>query len=141
MARTRAPRDLFGRPLRKRPLDKNAEARRQAAIVEFVRWVAPSLLIWHVPNGGWRSKGEAGRMKWMGVLAGVWDLTIALPEARCAFWETKTDATDLSDEQMDFGQRMSAMGHKLAVVRSIDDARRELQAYGVALREAGSRES
>ena len=47
-------------------------------------------MIWAVPNGGLRSKSEAARLKWTGVLAGVFDLTLALPKGRCAFWETKT---------------------------------------------------
>ena len=85
----RSTRDLFGRRTA-RPRDRNGEARRQAAIVDYVRRVAPDVEIWHVPNGGLRSKAEAGRMKWVGVLAGVYDLTLALPGGRAAYWECKT---------------------------------------------------
>jgi hypothetical protein len=133
--RNAAPRDLFGVKL-KPPRDKNAEARRQAAIVEFVRWVAPQIVIWHVPNGGYRTKAEAGRLKWIGVLKGVLDLTLMLPEGRTAYWETKTPRTYLSDDQKDFIAKAEALGHTCALVRSIDDARRELARLGVATREA-----
>jgi hypothetical protein len=116
--------------------DNNAEARRQAAIVEYVRWVAPHILIWAVPNGGYRDKSEAARLKWTGVLAGVLDLTLALPDARCAFWETKVPKGYLSDDQKKIIADLERLGHTWAIVRSIDDARRELARLGVVTREA-----
>ena len=42
--------------------DRNGEARIQAAIVEWVRAIAPDVLIFAVPNGGLRSKAEAARL-------------------------------------------------------------------------------
>jgi hypothetical protein len=137
--RQAAPRDLLGRPLRREPLDRNAEARRQAAIVEFVRTVAPDILIWHCPNGGYRTKAEAARLKWTGVLAGVLDLQLALPLGRSAFWETKVPKSGrLSDDQLAFIAALDGLGHSWAVVRSIDDARRELTRLGVRTREAAA---
>ena len=118
------------------PRDANAEARRQAAIVDFVRLVAPQVIIWAVPNGGLRSKSEAARLKWTGVLAGVLDLTLALPGGGCAFWETKTTYGRLSNEQRDFIARLDALGHSWAVVRDIHDARRELAILRIETREA-----
>ena len=135
MPRPAAARDLFERPLRRRELDRNAEAKRQAAIIEYVRWVAPHIVIWAVPNGGFRTKAEAARLKWTGVLAGVLDLTLALPDGRCAFWETKTPHGRLSDDQKAVTIRLMAIGHSWAVVRSIDDARRELAGLGIKTRE------
>jgi hypothetical protein len=130
--RQRAPApDLFGL----KPRDTNAEAQRQAAIVDYVRWVAPHIVIWAVPNGGLRTKAEAARLKWTGVLAGVLDLTLALPDARSAFWETKTPRGRLSDDQLAIIDRLTALGHSCAVVRDIDDARRELAALGIETRE------
>ena len=116
--------------------DVNAEARRQAAIVDYVRYVAPQVLIWSVPNGGLRSKSEAARLKWTGVLAGVFDLTLALPKGRCAFWETKTTEGRLSIDQVLIARKLTALGHVCAVVRDIDDARRELAELGIKTREA-----
>jgi hypothetical protein len=116
--------------------DGNAEARRQAAIVEYVRTVAPEILIWAVPNGGLRSKSEAARLKWTGVLAGVPDLTLALPNWRCAFWETKTPRGRLSNDQLAIRAKLERLGHCWAVVRDIDDARRGLAELGIETREA-----
>jgi hypothetical protein len=134
----RSTRDLFGRRTA-RPRDRNGEARRQAAIVDYVRRVAPDVEIWHVPNGGLRSKAEAGRMKWVGVLAGVYDLTLALPGGRAAYWECKTPWGQLSQAQCEWSLRMLALGHHVALVRSIDDARAELERYGIVTRESGVR--
>jgi hypothetical protein len=116
--------------------DGNAEARRQAAIVEYVRWVAPHIIIWAVPNGGLRTKSEAARLKWTGVLAGVPDLTLVLPNWRCAFWETKTLRGRLSSDQLAIRAKLERLGHCWAVVRDIDDARRGLAELGVATCEA-----
>jgi hypothetical protein len=138
MRRAVLKRDLFGRPLRREPLDKNGEAKRQAAIVEFVRWVAPHIRIFAVPNGGLRSKAEAARLKWTGVLAGVLDLALVLPEGRSAYWETKTPRGRLSDDQREFIGALEALGHRWALVRSIDDARVELARLGVITREAAT---
>jgi hypothetical protein len=116
--------------------DRNAEAKRQAAIVAYVRWTCPQVIIFAVPNGGLRTKAEAARLKWTGVLAGVYDLVLVLPRGRTAFWETKTDRGRLSADQQAFRDRLVLLGHQHAVVCSIDDARRELIRLGVETREA-----
>ena len=138
MTSTVSQRDLFTRRFRRirEPRDPNAEAKRQAAIVEYVRWVAPHIICWAVPNGGLRS-----RLKWTGVLAGVLDLTLALPEGRSAYWETKTPHGRLSDDQKAIIGQLQALGHSWAVVLSIDDARRELARLGITTREARVRAS
>jgi hypothetical protein len=134
--RVAAARDLFGRPLRRHRRDANAEARRQAAIVDYVRRVAlPPTRIWHVPNGGMRDKTVAAKLKWVGVLAGVLDLMVVGPEKRVAFWEVKEPGKELSDEQLEMIEALSAMGFRCAVVWSIEDARRELRILGIPTRE------
>ena len=128
-------RDLFGH---KKP-DWNQEARPQAAIVSYVRWVAPHIIIFHVPNGGWRSKAEAARFKWIGVLAGVFDLVLILPDGRSAYWEAKRPKGGrLSDDQKKMIADLERLGHVWAVVLSIDDARRELRRLGIETRESVS---
>jgi len=44
----------------------------------------------------------------------------------------------LSDDQKDIIDRLRALGHSYAVVRSIDDARRELARLGIVTRERAS---
>ncbi len=117
--------------------DRNAEAKIQAAIVEYVRTVAPQVLIWAVPNGGLRTKAEAARLKWTGVMAGVPDLTLALPGGKCAFWEVKTAGGRCSKDQHTIMARLQLLGHPCAVVRDIEEARWELATLGVQTREHG----
>ena len=116
--------------------DGNAEARTQAAIVDYVRYVAPQVVIFHPANGGLRSKPEAARLKWTGVLSGVLDLVLVLPKGRCAFWEVKTESGRLSADQKRFIADLERCGHSWALVRSIDDARAELARLGIRSREA-----
>lgn len=129
------PRDLFGMSILPKRRDEDA---RQAAIVEYVRLVAPQILIWHVPNGGFRLKSEAARLKWMGLLPGVPDLSLVLPGGHSAYWECKTPKGRLSRDQIEFLRQVDQMGHSWAIVRDIDDARLELARLGVVTREAAA---
>jgi hypothetical protein len=116
--------------------DANAEARIQAAIVDWVRIVAPDALVFHIPNGGLRGKAEAARLKWVGTLAGVPDLAIVTPGGRVKFIEVKTADGTLSPSQRDVHGFLTALGTPPAIVRSIDDARRAFAAWGLETREA-----
>jgi hypothetical protein len=116
--------------------DANAEARIQAAVVAWIRTVSPDALVFHIPNGGLRSKVEAARMKWTGVLAGVPDLAIVTPGGRVRFIEVKAQGGSLSPAQRDIHGSLTALGTPPAIVRSIEDARRAFAAWGIATREA-----
>lgn len=116
-------------------MSRNAEAKIQAAIVAYVRAVAPDVLCFAVPNGGLRTKSEAALLKWTGVLAGIPDLILVLPGGGMAAWEVKTPSGVLSKDQQAVWLRLMAMGTPRAVVRSVDDARRELAALGIETRE------
>jgi hypothetical protein len=116
--------------------NSNAEARIQAAIVEWVRLVAPGVLIFAVPNGGLRSKAEAARLKWTGVLAGVPDLVMIAPGGRAFFLETKTATGRLSDEQRDIMAVLGKLGAPFMTVTSIEDVRRAFDLWGIETREA-----
>ncbi|MGO9418036.1 VRR-NUC domain-containing protein [Roseiarcus sp.] len=117
--------------------DFNAEARIQAAVVEWIRTAAPHVLVFHVPNGGLRSKAEAARLKWQGALAGVPDLVIVAPGGKAFFIEVKTEAGRLSADQRTVHDCLVALGAPAAIVRSIDEARRAFAAWGLATREGG----
>jgi VRR-NUC domain len=129
--RHRSLRDLFGRAIQPAG-DRNAEGRIPIA-VQWLRWAAPQIVVFHPANGGWRTKAESARFKAMGVLAGTPDLVLILPESRCAFfWEMRTPQGALSDVQKDFVARLEAAGHAWAVIHGIDDARAELDRLGVS---------
>lgn len=119
-----------------RPRDRNAEARIQAAIAEWVRSVAPDLICFHPANGGFRSKAEAARFKWLGVLAGVPDVVIIGLDGRAWLLEVKSAGGSLSAEQRRIQNRCVALRIPFAVVRSIDDARRAFAIWDIETRES-----
>lgn len=56
------------------------EEQLHRACVQYLQASLPKpWLVWHTPNGGGRSKAEAGILKAMGVLAGMPDLLICGP--------------------------------------------------------------
>lgn len=115
---------------------RNAEYRIQASVVQWVRLVAPEVVIFAIPNGGLRTKAEAALLRWVGTLAGVPDLCIVMPGGRCAFFEVKTDAGKLSPAQADMLARLDDMDVPYAIIRSVDDARDALAELGIRTREA-----
>jgi hypothetical protein len=125
-SRPKVPHDLFGAPIRNTP-DRNREGRIQIGIVHMVRAVAPHIRIFHPAQGGWRDKAEAARFRALGVTAGVFDLVLILPDGKVSWWEVKSEGGRLSEEQKVFISDLERLGHKWAIVRSVDDARRELE--------------
>ncbi len=119
-----------------RPRDRNAEARIQAAIVEWIRTVASDLIVFHPPNGGLRGKAEAARLKWTGALAGVPDLVVIGRDGRTWLMEVKTPDGYLSAEQRVIRDRCTALRIPFAVVRSIADARQAFAVWGIETLEA-----
>src|ERR1700677_2474637 len=117
--------------------DGNAEARIQAAVVKFIRTVAPDILVFHIPNGGLRGKAEAARLKWVGTLAGLPDLCLIVPVGRVFFMEIKTANGRLSEDQKQIHGWLTSIGVGSAVIRSIDDARIALKAWNIPTREHG----
>jgi hypothetical protein len=130
-----APADLLGVPARR---DGNAEAKVQSSILEWIRLAAPDILVFHVPNGGLRSKVEAARLKWQGVRLGAPDLVIVAPGGRTFFAEIKTATGRLSAEQRALHDAFAALGSPVALLRSIDDTREAFRAWNVPMREARS---
>jgi hypothetical protein len=116
--------------------DLNAEARIQASVVEWIRVVAPELLAFAVPNGGYRTLVEAARMRWTGAVPGVPDLCIVAPGGGVHFIEVKTATGRLSGAQRNIHETLAALGTTPAIVRSIDDARAAFRVWGFETLEA-----
>lgn len=75
----------------------------------------------HPPNGGWRKKSTAGRLKAMGVKAGIPDVVILRPKASPVWIELKAFGGVLSPAQRDFRDWAVASGHPYFVARSVGD--------------------
>lgn len=94
-------------------------ARLQTARYPLLGWLV------HVPNGGIRPKGEAGKLKAMGVSPGLPD--ILLPR-RSGPWtglaiEIKSPSGKLSGRQAEWLNALAADGWFVAVVRSVEEFR------------------
>jgi hypothetical protein len=93
----------------------------QAQAVKIFRLKYPRLLkrLFHIPNGGKRSKREAAKFKILGVLPGVCDLFLAVPVRGKGglFIEVKDHKGVLSKEQKDFIADLSG-DYLITVARS-----------------------
>lgn len=69
---------------------KRPEEALHRACVAYLRAALPNpWLVWHTPNGGGRSKAEAGIFKALGVLAGMPDLLVLGPNSQLLAIEFK----------------------------------------------------
>jgi hypothetical protein len=105
----------------------------------FLRRAWPAeLVFFHTPNGEQRDARTAGKLKGMGVLAGVPDFTFILPNGQAAFLELKARGGTLSEAQIAFRDRVVACGCGYATARSLDEVEqhlaRWLACYGLKLR-------
>ena len=126
------PKSLYNHPKRKKRM-KRPEQLLQIGIMNFAKRVMElekykNFLIYHTPNGGGRSKAEAGIMKGMGVMSGVADLTVLIPPndnhdyPKCIFIEVKATTGGLDPAQEDFESRVMALGFDYYVISAADQA-------------------
>ena len=100
---------------------KHQESTLQTSCVKWFRYQYPHLVIYAVPNGGSRNVREAQRLKSEGVLAGVADLTILLPQGKSLYIEMKVKGNRQTPNQKEFQQKAEALGHKYYVCYSFED--------------------
>ena len=115
---------------------KSDEHRLQAHIVKHADLLArtslPLLRFLHaIPNGGGRSKAEAGRLKAEGVKPGVSDLSLPVPAGKHVglYMELKKAGGRVSPEQTAWLLSMSLLGHRAVLVNDPATAIRILTDY------------
>lgn len=92
-----------------------SEIDRQETFRNLMKTVAPRAIVWANANAGKRNPRLA---KKEGILGGVFDMTVAwpggwaLPEFKG--YDGSGRAGSLSKSQIDFGNRLNAMGHPVA---------------------------
>lgn len=93
------------------------------AVVRHLEYrAAPGVVWFHVPNGGGRSRAEAGIMKAMGTQPGVPDI-LAFRAGRCFGLELKRERGGrVSPAQAEMHIRLAEAGVEVAVAHGIDEA-------------------
>ena len=104
----------------------------QVACVRWFRYQYNGLLLMSIPNGGWRKKTTAGKLKAEGAMAGVPDLFLAHPSnGYHGLWiEMKNGKKGrLSDNQKTIIPQLEKEGYKVAVARTFEEFQSHVRAY------------
>ena len=106
---------------------KHQESTLQTACVRWFRCQYPQLVIYAVPNGGSRNVLEAQRLKAEGVLAGVADLVVLLPQGKSLYIEMKVKGNRQTQNQKDFQNKVIALGHTYAVCYTFEEFQKVIE--------------
>lgn len=97
------------------------EEQLQRAVAAFLDVALPEDAVWfHVPNGGARTKAEAGIFKAMGVKAGVPDVLI-LWRGQLYCIELKAPGRSLSPGQRDMRDRLLKSGAEWGLAKTVGE--------------------
>lgn len=111
------------------------ESTIQRSCVQWFRIQYPelSLLLFAVPNGGGRSKIEAAIMKGEGVVSGVADLLLLVPNVSyhglCIEMKTESKTSKQSPNQKTWAAAVKDNGYEYRVARSLDEFRDIVNTY------------
>lgn len=88
--------------------------------MQYQRFV---FLLFHIPNGGKRDKIEAAIFKGMGVVAGVADLFLSIPNDTYhgCYFELKVGNNEQTQNQIMFMKWVTSMKYQYIVIRTIDE--------------------
>lgn len=114
---------------------EHTESNLQRQCVEWFRrqYRSHAMMLFAVPNGGGRSKVEAGIMKAEGVTAGVSDLILL--EARgsygalCIEMKTKKRGSRQEKSQKEWQAVAEEFGNKYVIVRSLEEFMKVVKSY------------
>ena len=97
-----------------------SEAQEQAAFIQYMRIKHPDILIFAIPNGGWRHKATAARMKAEGVIPGIPDLFV--PEYKLWIEMKRRKGGTVSAKQKGIMCELEMVGYVCRVCRGADEA-------------------
>jgi hypothetical protein len=111
------------------------EESEQISLVEelaFWRNQHKDLLFYAVPNGEWRHKATAGKLKAMGVMRGVPDL--CFPMAKGGYFGLyiemkRVKGGAVREDQKDWIEKLRGAGYKVEVCRGAAEAKKTIQEY------------
>lgn len=112
---------------------QHKESILQKNCVRWFRLQYPKMYynLFAVPNGGFRNPREAATMKQEGIVAGVSDLILLVPNSKyhALCIEMKYGKNKKSDKQTAFQNAVTPLGYKYIVVYTIDDFINEVNNY------------
>ena len=115
---------------------KSSESVEQICLFRWAEWQAgkyPELRwLFHIPNGGLRSKATAGRLKAEGVKAGVPDLFLPVPHQgyHGLFIEMKREKGGKpSENQKEWLKQLNEAGYLAVICHGWEAAAQELTRY------------
>lgn len=112
---------------------RHHESELQSACVRWFRlqYRRYERLLFAVPNGSHRNRVTAAILKGEGVLAGVSDLILLIPnsEYTALCIEMKSGAGRQIDSQRQFQQAAESVGNRYVVIRSFDEFKSEIDNY------------
>lgn len=112
-----------------------SESEEQKTVMQWAEWNAgryPQLKwLYHIPNGGKRSKAEAARFKTEGVKAGVSDLCLPSPSGKYHGLYVEMKALDGTPEaeQLEFLRFVRSQGYAGFVCYGADEAIKVIEKY------------
>lgn len=117
----------------KNPRNRSNEHHLQVNCVKWFRYAYGkySRLLYAIPNGGQRNKAVAGKLKSEGVVRGVPDLFLSVPNSRYHgfYIEMKYGNNKLTPDQIEFRTEAMKLGYKYIVCRSFDEFKPEIDKY------------
>ena len=105
-----------------------SEYEEQKTFVNWFKFNFQDLIIFSIPNDGKRSNGN--RMVDTGLMSGISDLCILLPNGKSLFIEMKKEkGGKLSPNQLSFIDKSQSLGHTVLVANGCNDASKKLIDY------------
>jgi len=86
----------------------------------------PRLIIHSTPNGGKRNTIEAKKLKATGALAGVFDLTLKMPNSIFIDIELKVGKNNLEDSQIEMIERLKSLNCYYVVAWNLEELKLKL---------------
>ena len=108
-------------------------------MVDFLAAVAPTVLVFAVPNAARREHGGRAGNAVPGLRRGVFDLSLVLPDGIASpLSRSRRQSASRALEQIAFGKELTARGVPWCVATGIDDVRAFLAGLGIRTREAAN---
>lgn len=114
---------------------QGSESEEQQALFQWAEVMSrhyPKLsLLYHIPNGGARSKGTAGRLKAEGVKSGVPDICLPVSNGKYhgLYVEMKIKGNKPSPNQVKWIESLNEEGYKAVVCYGWQEAAKAIQDY------------